>query len=468
MGDPPLLRVFMSYRREDTAGYAGRLYDALDSRLDVAEVFMDVGDIEPGADFTTAIADAVESCDVMLALIGSRWATAVTPDGTRRLDDPDDYVVAEVAAALERDVRVIPVLIENAPMPAADALPERLRGLARRNAIDLSTVSWRTDLEALLAALHRLTPRSATPEHTAAGNLPTEVGTATDTGATPGQPAPPPGRQPRFGRGRVWAAVAATIVAVFVITVIALASGDDNSIDPADAYVQAVSEALGITECTAQAVVDGIGLDDLEADATPDEIRHNFDEIDTPSESEANSIYDNLSDCPSDKTFLIAAFGHVIGTEETLTPQLSECVRRQFGEDLARRMLVAEITEVPDTSLHDTVTAAAAPCLEPPQLVPASGPPGTIVAVSGECTPPDGWSNGNAAFGMNDQEGTAMIPGIDIPLDPDGSWQGQLPIPAGTSAGTYSVWANCYGDNPDDDEPRFHYYRDAAFEVTNA
>jgi hypothetical protein len=467
MGVPPLLRVFISYRREDTAGYAGRLYDALTSRLDVADVFMDVGDIEPGVDFAVAIAAAVESCDVMLALIGSRWATAVTPQGRRRLEESDDYVVAEIGAALDRDVRVIPVLIENTPMPTVDALPERLRGLARRNAIELSTVSWRTDVEALVDVLHRLTPRSAPPEHTAVGNLPTEVGTTTDVSATPSQPAQPPDLQPRFRRPRVWIAATAVIVAVLVISAVALTS-DNSSNDPADAYVEAVSEALGTSECTAQAVVDGIGLDDLEADATPDEIRDNSDELDTPSEGEANSIYDNLSDCPTDKTYLIALAGHVMGSDETLTPQLSECVRRQFDEDLARRMLVAELTAVPDPSLDDAVKAAAGPCLEPPQLVPDSGPPGTIVVVTAECTPPDGWTDGYAAFGVRDQEGTDAVPGIDIPLNPDGSWEGQLPIPAGTSTGTYSVWAYCYGDNPDDGTEQFHYFRDAAFEATNA
>jgi hypothetical protein len=467
MGDPPLLRVFVSYRREDTAGYAGRLYDALTSRLDVAEVFMDVGDIEPGADFTTAIADAVEGADVMLALIGPRWATVVTPDGHRRIDEPDDYVVGEIAAALERGVRVIPVLIEDTPMPTADSLPERLRGLAQRNAIDLSTVSWRTDLEALLDALHRLTQRSAMPEHSTLANLATEVGSATDVSTTPGRPAPPPDRQPRFRRRGVWAAATATILAMLVIAALALTPGDDSN-DPASEYVSAISETLGTTECVAQAIVDGIGLDDLEAEATPDEIREDPDALQRPSEGEANDIYDNLSDCPADKTYLIAAASRVIGTDETLTAQLSECVRRQFDEDLARRILVADFTDVPDPSLDDTVTTAAEPCLNPLQLEPESGPPGTTVVVSGACTPPSGWSNTGVSFGMYDHEGTDTVPGIDIPLDADGSWHGQLPIPEGTSTGTYSVWANCYGDDPDDGTDHFHYYRFTAFEVINA
>ena len=150
------LRVFISYRREDTAGHAGRLHDSIASRLASTEVFMDVGGIEPGADFMTAIADAVLTCDVMLALIGTRWVSTETSDGQRRLEDPDDYVVAEIAAALERQVRVIPVLIDGARVPENAELPERLRGLERRNALVLDTVSWASDLEAMLGALQNL------------------------------------------------------------------------------------------------------------------------------------------------------------------------------------------------------------------------------------------------------------------------------------------------------------------------
>lgn len=164
MGDAAALRVFISYRREDTAGYAGRLYDSLSSRLADADVFMDVGGIELGVDFTAAISDAVGSCDVMLALIGTRWVTAATPAGIRRLDDTDDYVVTEISAALERQIRVIPVLIEGARMPEAADLPNRIRDLARRNALNLDTAGWSTDLEVLAAALRRVVPQTSGSE----------------------------------------------------------------------------------------------------------------------------------------------------------------------------------------------------------------------------------------------------------------------------------------------------------------
>jgi hypothetical protein len=94
----------------------------------------------------------------MLVLIGPRWVTAELADGRRRLDDPDDHVVAEIAAALDHDIRIIPVLVEGTSMPPASALPERIRGLTRRNGVRLSTVSWSPDLEALLATLRKLSP----------------------------------------------------------------------------------------------------------------------------------------------------------------------------------------------------------------------------------------------------------------------------------------------------------------------
>jgi TIR domain len=236
MGDPPSVRVFISYRREDTAGYAGRLYDALAARMGAHDVFMDVSDIEPGVDFSVAIADAVGSCDVMLALIGTRWATAVDAEGTRRLDDPDDYVVVETAVALERDVRVIPVLVEGASMPEADALPERLRGLARRNAVQLSTVSWPTDLERLVAALQRLPPRSATPEAPASGDLAPSAGTG--VGATRVDPVAPGARHPRGRRRLVWAAGAAAVAVAAVLIVVAVAGDGDSQLVDSDARLR--------------------------------------------------------------------------------------------------------------------------------------------------------------------------------------------------------------------------------------
>src|SRR6185503_11993481 len=101
-------RIFISYRRGDTSAYAGRIYDRLSERFGDKQVFMDVDTIEPGADFVEYIEDAVGSCDVLIAVIGRDWSSATNPDGSRRLEDPEDFVRLEVGAGLERDVRVIP------------------------------------------------------------------------------------------------------------------------------------------------------------------------------------------------------------------------------------------------------------------------------------------------------------------------------------------------------------------------
>jgi hypothetical protein len=131
-------RVFISYRRADTTPHlAGRLYDRLESRLGDGNVFMDVDSIQPGLDFVEAIEKAVGSCDVLLALIGTRWVDAVDERGRRRLEDPDDFVTVEIAAAMRRGIRVIPVLVDGAAPPRREDLPPALEGLARRQAVRL-------------------------------------------------------------------------------------------------------------------------------------------------------------------------------------------------------------------------------------------------------------------------------------------------------------------------------------------
>jgi hypothetical protein len=149
-------RIFISYRREQTSGLAGRLFDRLADRFDETRVFMDVDSIEPGVDFADVITRAVASCDVLLAVIGPGWLTASDEAGQRRLEDPDDLVRLEVEAALARDVRVIPVLVEGAVMPRRKDLPENLATLARRNAFILRHETFRADAARLAALLERI------------------------------------------------------------------------------------------------------------------------------------------------------------------------------------------------------------------------------------------------------------------------------------------------------------------------
>jgi hypothetical protein len=145
--------VFISYRREDSAGHAGRLYDAVAARFGEDKVFMDV-ELAPGIDFVDRITQAVAGCDALLVVIGPRWAT-VTKEGERpRLSDAEDYVRLEVETGLGRpDLTVIPVLVAGARMPASEDLPESLRGLKRLNAIDLSDARWRYDAGRLVNTL---------------------------------------------------------------------------------------------------------------------------------------------------------------------------------------------------------------------------------------------------------------------------------------------------------------------------
>jgi hypothetical protein len=109
--------IFISYRRQDAPHLAGRLYDRLGEHFGQERVFMDVDSIEPGLDFGEIIERAVSSSAVMLVLIGDKWLTTTDPRGRQRLDNPDDYVRLEIEAALGREIRVIPVLVEGAAMP---------------------------------------------------------------------------------------------------------------------------------------------------------------------------------------------------------------------------------------------------------------------------------------------------------------------------------------------------------------
>ncbi len=153
MTTPGKGRIFISYRRADSAGYAGRIYDRLTAHFGEDTVFMDVDTIEAGLDFVKVLQDAVQSCDVLVALIGRNWLDIKDETGKRRLDNPEDFVRVEIAAALSRDIRVIPVLVDGAPMPRSTELPDNLKPLARRNALQVDHQSFNVDAHRLIAQL---------------------------------------------------------------------------------------------------------------------------------------------------------------------------------------------------------------------------------------------------------------------------------------------------------------------------
>ena len=196
-------RIFISYRREDTAYPAGWLYDRLAYRYGGGQIFKDVDSIELGDDFIEVITRAVGSCDVLLALVGDQWLTITDEDGRRRLDDPDDFVRLEIEAALTRNVRVIPILVGGARMPRVDELPASLAGLVRRQALELSPARFAFDTSRLLKVLDR----TLAEVHTArldAAVISAPAGSALDP-STPKPPTAPerreqpePSRTPRI------------------------------------------------------------------------------------------------------------------------------------------------------------------------------------------------------------------------------------------------------------------------------
>ncbi len=148
--------IFISYRREEAAAHAGWLADRLSDRFGEHNVFRDIDTIEPGLDFVEAIERAVDSAEVLIVVIGKSWVAAADAAGQPRLQNPDDYVRREVGAALQRNIRVLPVLVQGASMPRADEMPDDLAALARRNAFELHDTSWRADVQRLVAALERV------------------------------------------------------------------------------------------------------------------------------------------------------------------------------------------------------------------------------------------------------------------------------------------------------------------------
>ncbi len=148
--------VFISYRRGDSSGAAGRLFDRLERALGRKCVFMDVDSIEPGLDFVEVLNRHLEQCEVMLAVMGPNWLTSTDGQGCRRIDDPDDFVRLELANALSRGIRVIPILVDGATAVAASDLPDDLKSLARRQATEIRHDRFASDADQLVDTLKKI------------------------------------------------------------------------------------------------------------------------------------------------------------------------------------------------------------------------------------------------------------------------------------------------------------------------
>ena len=144
--------IFISYRRDDSGGHTGRLYDTLNRQF-AGQVFFDIDSMAPGEDFVSRLEAVVAASGVVLVVIGPEWSAAVDDRGRRRLDDPGDFVRMEIEAALAGAARVIPVLVQGAAMPRLSELPSSLAALSRRHAVELSDTRWSYDVDRLVAAI---------------------------------------------------------------------------------------------------------------------------------------------------------------------------------------------------------------------------------------------------------------------------------------------------------------------------
>jgi hypothetical protein len=231
--------IFISYRREDAPGHAGRLYDGLSQRFGEDQVFMDLR-MEPGVDFVEQIDEAVGSCRLLVAVIGPRWASLQDAHGRRRLDDPADFIRVEVETGLRRsEVRVVPVLVQGARMPGADELPASLADLARRNALELSDSRWTYDVDRLASAVERVLG-----ERAGTSGVSKRLDTEERTGAGHGRVGHPPTDAsvddsragvvtPSWFRRHSRLAISGAVLAVVVgVAAVIVASGGDDGARP--------------------------------------------------------------------------------------------------------------------------------------------------------------------------------------------------------------------------------------------
>lgn len=243
--------VFISYRRSDSAPWAGRLRDRLVAELPERHVFFDIDNISLGVDFRKVIADTLADCDDVLLLIGPGWLERDS-DGVRRVDDAADLHRVEVESSLRSGTRLIPILVGGASMPRAEDLPEPMRELAFRNAHKIEHASFGRDVDVLVRALRQ--PTKPLPVAVSTPPVVTPPASPVSTGiATAPMPildvptGPAPTRQGRNRRVLVGAIAAA--VAVVAVGLVVLGGGDD------DEPISSAQPARSLTETTAAVLV---------------------------------------------------------------------------------------------------------------------------------------------------------------------------------------------------------------------
>lgn len=151
----PVGNIFLSYRRIDTAGHAGRIFDRLNLRFP-GRIFRDVDSIRAGKDFVKEIEHRLASCELLIVVIGPQWLGARAEGGGRRIDEELDFVRLEVATGLRKDIPVIPVLVNGATMPKPEELPEDLKPLAYRHFIEITEPDFDHDVKRLIEDIEEL------------------------------------------------------------------------------------------------------------------------------------------------------------------------------------------------------------------------------------------------------------------------------------------------------------------------
>lgn len=152
----PGKKIFISYRVQDTAADTGRFVDSLKQVFYEDQIFMDIEKLEPGVDFTQAIANSLESCDVLFAVIGPEWAGPANQNGITRINQSNDWVRIELETALKRNIRLIPVLVRGASLPEQHELPASLHPLLNRQTYEISNKRWKYDTDQLVNFLMHL------------------------------------------------------------------------------------------------------------------------------------------------------------------------------------------------------------------------------------------------------------------------------------------------------------------------
>lgn len=310
--------VFISYRRADAAGWAGRIHDRLAARLGDDRVFVDVTSLRPGIDFAVAIDDALARSAVVVVVIGPEWTSLTDDAGRRRLDDPDDFVVMEVDRALAAEVTVIPVYVDGATAPASDMLPPRLVGLARRQGLTMRPDTFGHDTERLLEVIEESMPiRPEVPvvSTTPAGTVPTPI---------------PSAARPRW----VLAAIAAAVLAIVIGIAVIVGSRDTGEIAIDD------TAATAAPAPTTAADEDPDLLPLAERAPRPgDSFQYVLSEVDLSVDADVYDI-DWQETTANDVASLEARGVHVIcyvsaGTYEEFRPDINEYPEAVLGNTLA-------------------------------------------------------------------------------------------------------------------------------------